>query len=166
MVHLMSWTDALTFHHDHPFIPLHYTDTHFTSSPQITSLHFTSLHFSNTCLGYYRFGVPIVFCKYNLVQFLWWRNDMRHSLLITYFLRYFRHNHGTPFRLSRVWNRSWSCWVCGLTVESMKTAAVHHLGLVWNCCIQKRRWPITVAVWSKMSVFNPLEQWDCGFESH
>jgi hypothetical protein len=38
----MSWTDALTFHHDLPFIPLHDTYVPFTSSPQFTSLHLTS----------------------------------------------------------------------------------------------------------------------------
>jgi hypothetical protein len=37
---LMSWTDALTFHHDLPFIPFHRTYAPFTSSPQFISLHF------------------------------------------------------------------------------------------------------------------------------
>jgi hypothetical protein len=40
----MLWTDALTFHHDLPFIPLHYTCVPFTASTQLTSLHLTSLH--------------------------------------------------------------------------------------------------------------------------
>jgi hypothetical protein len=44
MKYVMSWTDALIFHHDLPFIPLLYTYAPFTSSPQFTSLHFTSLH--------------------------------------------------------------------------------------------------------------------------
>jgi hypothetical protein len=47
MKYVMSWTDASTFHHDLPFIPLHYTYVPFTSSPQFTSLHFPSLHFSS-----------------------------------------------------------------------------------------------------------------------
>jgi hypothetical protein len=34
--HVMSWTDALTFHHDLPIIPLHYTYVPFISSPQFT----------------------------------------------------------------------------------------------------------------------------------
>jgi hypothetical protein len=45
MEYVMSWTDALAFNHDLPFIPLHYTYVHFTYWPQFTSLHFTSLHF-------------------------------------------------------------------------------------------------------------------------
>jgi hypothetical protein len=42
MKYLMSFTDAVTLHHDHPFIPPHRTYAPFTSSPQITSLHFTA----------------------------------------------------------------------------------------------------------------------------
>jgi hypothetical protein len=37
--------DEPTFHHDLPFIRLHYTYAPFTSSSQFTSLTFTSLHF-------------------------------------------------------------------------------------------------------------------------
>jgi hypothetical protein len=50
----MSSSDAPTFHHDLPFIPLHYTYVPFTSSPQFTTLthpsrpHHNSLHFSFT----------------------------------------------------------------------------------------------------------------------
>jgi hypothetical protein len=39
MEYVMSWSDALIFHHDLPFIPLHYTFVPFTSSPKFTSLH-------------------------------------------------------------------------------------------------------------------------------
>jgi hypothetical protein len=38
----MSRTDAGTFHHELPFIPLHHTYAPFTSSPQFTSFHFTA----------------------------------------------------------------------------------------------------------------------------
>jgi hypothetical protein len=47
MKYVMSWTDAHTFHHDLPFIPLHYTYAPFTSSPQFTSIPFPSLHFTS-----------------------------------------------------------------------------------------------------------------------
>jgi hypothetical protein len=42
MEYIMSCYDAPTFHHDLPFIPLHYTYVPFTSSSQFTSLHFWS----------------------------------------------------------------------------------------------------------------------------
>jgi hypothetical protein len=42
MKYVMSWTDALAYHHDLPFIPLHCTYISFTSSPQFTSLDFTA----------------------------------------------------------------------------------------------------------------------------
>jgi hypothetical protein len=41
MKYVMSWTEALIFHHDLPFIPLHYTSLPFTYSPQFTSRHLT-----------------------------------------------------------------------------------------------------------------------------
>jgi hypothetical protein len=44
----MSGTDALTFHHDLPFIPLHFFYVPFTSSLHFTSLHLTSLPFHFT----------------------------------------------------------------------------------------------------------------------
>jgi hypothetical protein len=47
MKYVMSWIDALTFHNDLPFIPLHYTYVPFTSSPQFTSPNLTSLHFTS-----------------------------------------------------------------------------------------------------------------------
>jgi hypothetical protein len=50
MKYVMSWTDALTFHHVLPFIPLHDTYVPFTSSPNFTSLHFTSLPYL-TCFN-------------------------------------------------------------------------------------------------------------------
>jgi hypothetical protein len=57
MKYVMSWTDAPTFHHDLPFIPLHYTYVPFTSSPQLTSLHFTPLHFTDvSTVGFGGFG--------------------------------------------------------------------------------------------------------------
>jgi hypothetical protein len=42
MKYVMSWTDAPTFQHDLPFIPLPYTYVPFTSLQQFTSLHFTA----------------------------------------------------------------------------------------------------------------------------
>jgi hypothetical protein len=38
----MSLNDALTLHHDLPFLPPHRTYAPVTSSPQITSLHFAA----------------------------------------------------------------------------------------------------------------------------
>jgi hypothetical protein len=46
MNYITAWTDALTFHRDLPFIPLHCTYVTFTSPPRLTSLHLTSLHFT------------------------------------------------------------------------------------------------------------------------
>jgi hypothetical protein len=47
MNYVTAWTDALAFHRDLPFSPLHYTYVTFTSPPRLTSLHLTSLHFTS-----------------------------------------------------------------------------------------------------------------------
>jgi hypothetical protein len=85
---IMSWTDALTLHHDHPFIPPHRTYAPFTSSPQITSLHFTSLH-----------------CIYG-----WFYPHLHFALFITFlalFLKLLDLSEGVPEASAGSWFQSW-----------------------------------------------------------
>jgi hypothetical protein len=91
MEYVMSCSDALTFHHDLPFIPLHYTYVTFTSSPQFTSLHFTSLHFTS-------------------LHFWWFLPHLHFALFIiflTLFLKLLGLQERVPKASAGSWFQSW-----------------------------------------------------------
>jgi hypothetical protein len=92
MKYLMLWSDALTFHHDLPFIPLHYIYAPFTSSSQFTSLyltslyctsfHFTSLHLTSLHCSFGWFSPHLHFAVFMtfLALFVKWL-DLQESVL-------------------------------------------------------------------------------------
>jgi hypothetical protein len=108
MKYVMSWTDALTFHRDFPFIPLHYSYTPFTSSPQFTSLPlpFTSLYFTSLYFTSLHF-TSLHFTSHHF----WWLPPHLHFALFTTFLTFFLKlldlQEGAPNTSAVSWFQGW-----------------------------------------------------------